>query len=121
MAKVKGVSPSTPTRKVRPAITPEAREQQMISLAVSLVEQRLLDGTASAQETSHYLKLAAQKERRELENEKLKLELELTKAKTESIKSQQRSEEMFEAAIRAFKGYSGQNNSDEEVDDYDEY
>lgn len=119
MAKVKGVSSLEPTRKVRPAITPEAREQQLIALAVDLVERRLLEGTASAQETTHYLKLASQKTR--LENEKIKLELELTKAKTDSIKSQQRSEEMFEAAIRAFKGYSGQNNSDEEVDDYDEY
>ena len=119
MAKVKGVSPSEPSRKVRPAITPEAREQQLIALAVDLVERRLLEGTASAQETTHYLKLASQKTR--LENEKIKLELELTKAKTDSIKSQQRSEEMFEEALRAFKGYSGQGRSDEEEDDYDEY
>lgn len=120
MAKARGVSSSTPSRKVRPAITPEAREQQLIALAVDLVEQRLLDGTASAQETTHYLKLASTKAK--LENEKIKLELELTKAKTESIKSQQRSEEMFEEALRAFKGYSGQANPiEEEEDDYDEY
>ena len=121
MAKARGVSSSTPIKKVRPAMTPEAREQQMIAMAVDLVEQRLLDGTASAQETSHYLKLAAQRERRELENEKLRLELELTKAKTDSIKSQQRSEEMFEEALRAFKGYSGQGRDEEEEDTYNEY
>ena len=117
MAKARGVSSSTPSRKVRPAITPEAREQQMIALAVDLVEQRLLDGTASSQETTHYLKLASQKTK--LENEKIKLELELTKAKTDSLKSQQRSEEMFKEALRAFKGYSGQGRDDEEEDDYD--
>lgn len=118
MAKARGVSSSTPSRKVRPAISPEAREQQLIALAVDLVEQRLLDGTASSQETTHYLKMASTKAR--LENEKIKYELELTKAKTESIKSQQRSEEMFEAAIRAFKGYSGQGR-DEEEDEDDEW
>ena len=117
MAKARGVSSSTPSRKVRPAITPEAREQQMIALAVDLVEQRLLDGTASSQETTHYLELASQKTK--LENEKIKLELELTKAKTDSLKSQQRSEEMFKEALRAFKGYSGQGRDDEEEDDYD--
>lgn len=120
MAKAKGVSPAASSVKIRPAITPEAREQQLIALAVDLVERRLLEGTASAQETTHYLKLASQKTR--LENEKIKLELELTKAKTDSIKSQQRSEEMMEAALKAFRGYSGQNNSEEEEEDeYYEY
>lgn len=120
MAKARGVSSSTPTKKVRPALTPEAREQQMIALAVDLVEQRLIEGTASSQETTHYLKLASTKSK--LENEKIKLEMELTKAKTKGIESQQRSEEMFQEALKAFKGYSGQTDpDDEEEDDYDEY
>ena len=46
---------------MRPALTPEARENQLISLAIDLVEQRLIDGTASAQETTHFLKLASRK------------------------------------------------------------
>ena len=48
MAKVK---PSTETkqRKLRPALTPEARENQLISLATDLVEKRLIEGTASSQ------------------------------------------------------------------------
>lgn len=119
MAKARGVSPTTSATKIRPAMTPEAREQQLIAMAVNLVEQRLLDGTASAQETTHYLKLASTKAK--LENEKIRLELELTKAKTDSIKSQQRSEEMFEEALRAFRGYSGQGRSDEEEDFDDGY
>ena len=43
MAKVKKAGSSNTTRKIRPALTPEARENQMIALAVDLVEQRLLE------------------------------------------------------------------------------
>ena len=46
MKKAKPISAKTEPRKIRPALTPEARENQLISLAVDLVEQRLLDGTA---------------------------------------------------------------------------
>ena len=59
-------------RKVRPALNPEARENQLIALAVDLVEQRLLDGTASSQETTHFLKLGSMKN--QLEMEKLREE-----------------------------------------------
>ena len=55
MAKAKKADSAKTTRKIRPALTPEARENQMIALAVDLVEQRLLDGTASSQETTHFL------------------------------------------------------------------
>ena len=39
----------------RPALTPDARENQMISLAMDLVEQRLRDGTASSAETTRLI------------------------------------------------------------------
>ena len=65
MKKVK--SSSEPVKKIRPALTPEARENQMISLAMDLVEQRLLNGTASSQETTHFLKLGTAKEKLERE------------------------------------------------------
>lgn len=91
--------------KTRPAITPEARENQMIALAMDLVEERLRNGTASSQETTHFLKLGTEKER--LERQKLEKENELLKAKAEAIKSSERSELLFAEAIRAFKGYSG--------------
>ena len=42
MAKVKKSQTST-TRKVRPALTPEARENQLIALATDLVEKRLIE------------------------------------------------------------------------------
>lgn len=105
MAKTKKTSPN-PSRKIRPALTPEARENQLISLAVDLVEQRLIDGTASSQETTHFLKLGSIKNR--LEMEKLEEENRLLKAKTESIQSQKRVEELYAEALNAMRSYAGQ-------------
>lgn len=99
----------------RPATTPEGREDQMIALAMDLVEQRLRDGTASSQETTHFLKAASRKSR--LEIEKLKEELELTKAKTEAIQSAKKVEELYAEAIKAFKTYSGQDGEEDEDQD----
>lgn len=99
----------------RPAMTPEGRENQLISLAVDLAEQQLFDGTASAQVITHYLKLGTT--RASLEREKLERENELLKAKTESLKAQQRNEEMFKQAIDAMRMYSGASEEpDEDVD-----
>ena len=97
----------------RPAITPEGRENQMISLAIDLAEQQLRDGTASSQVITHFLKLGTS--RAELEKEKLALENELTKAKTANIKAQERSDQMFKDAIEAMMRYQGRG------DEYDEY
>lgn len=102
MSKAKSINAQ---KKIRPALTPEARENQLISLAVDLVEQRLLDGTASSQETTHFLKLGSSKAR--LEKQKLEEELKLTSAKTENIKSQSRNEEFYEKVIKALKKYQG--------------
>ena len=113
MAKVKTTSSSEPKKKLRPALSPQARENQMISLAMDLVEQRLRDGTATSQETTHLLKLGSEKEIRE--REKLKEENKLLKAKTEAYQSQKKTEELFENAIRAMRSYSG--HGDEEYDD----
>ena len=112
MAKVKNTNSSGSTKKIRPALTPEARENQLISLAIDLVEQRLLDGTASSQETTHFLKLASRKAK--LENELLEAQTEMAKAKKDALQSQKRSEELFAEAIRAFKNYSGQDDEEDE-------
>lgn len=111
MAKTKKVSASDSSKKIRPALTPEARENQLIALAVDLVEQRLLDGTASSQETTHFLKLGSMKNR--LEMEKLKEENKLLQAKTESIQSAKRVEELYTEAINAMRLYSGNGGNDE--------
>lgn len=110
MAKVKESSTKS-TKAIRPALTPEARENQMIALAVDLAEQQLREGTASSQVITHYLKLGSTKER--LEKEKLEEENKLLRAKTENIKSMKRSEELMEEALRAFRQYNGQVDKDE--------
>ena len=117
MAKAKSTNTSNLNSKpMRPALTPEARENQLISLAVDLVEQRLRDGTASAQETTHFLKLASRKAK--LEAERAELENELIKAKTQSIRDQADIKTLYKEAIAAMRRYSGNGSSSEEEDDY---
>lgn len=89
----------------RPAKTPEARENHLISLAVDLAEKQLEDGTAKATTINHFLELATVK--KQLELEKLKKETELLEAKTESIESARRTESIYKEALDAFMRYSG--------------
>lgn len=122
MARVKSPVSSNPNQKpMRPATTPEAREQQLISLAVDLVEQRLRDGTASSQETTHFLKLASRKAK--LDTERAALENEMIKAKTQAIRDQADMKTLYKDAIEAMKRYSGNAgySHDEEEDDYYDY
>lgn len=95
----------TKKTKSLPALDPESRENQLISLAVNLAEEKLRDGTASNQLIVHYLKLGSTKER--LEKEKLEAENKLLKAKTETLESSKRSEELYAEAIKAITHYSG--------------
>lgn len=88
-----------------PAATVEARENQLIALAVDLAEKQLLDGSASSAVITHYLKLGTT--RAELEKEKLVRENELLKAKAENLKSQEHIEELYANAITAMKTYNG--------------
>ena len=111
MKKAKAVTSSKSSRKMRPALTPEARENQMISLAVDLAEQQLRDGTASSQVITHYLKLGSTKER--IEKEILEKQKELIEAKTQSLQSAQRIEELYKNALDAMRNYSGQGSSDD--------
>ena len=90
-------------RRQRPGKSVEARENQLISLAVDLAEKQLREGTASSQVITHFLKLGSTKEKLELE--KLKKENELLVAKTESLQSAKRVEELYAKAMDAFKGY----------------
>ena len=112
MAKAKPKSSKSSPRKIRPALSPEARENQMISLAVDLAEKQLIEGTASSQVITHYLKLGTMNHKLELE--KLEKENALLKAKTESLQSSQRMEELYADAIKAMQSYSGLGDSDED-------
>lgn len=101
--------------KFRPATSPEDQENRMIALSMDLVEERLRNGTATSQETTHFLKLGSTNAR--LEHERLVLENELLKAKTEALQSQKRVEELYEEALRSMKIYSGQIDEEDEFDD----
>lgn len=89
-----------------PAKTPEERENQLISYAVDLAERQLVDGTASSQVITHYLKASSTREK--LEQERLKNENILLVAKAEAMESVQRIEALYVEAMNAMRGYSGQ-------------
>ena len=111
MAKSKAVTNLNDAAPMRPAINPEARENQLISLATDLAEKQLREGTASSQVITHYLKLGSTKER--IEKEILEKQKELIVAKTESLQSSKRYEELVENALKAMRNYSGQGDPDE--------
>ena len=102
-----------------PARTPEARENQLISLAYDLAEARLREGTATSAEVVHFLKLGSLKERQELELNKKKMEL--MEAKTEALQSAKKVEELYGLAIAAMRRYSGAGDMEYEDDDPDLY
>ena len=97
--KVKSSESTSSSKKIRPALTPEARELQMISLAVDLAEKQLLEGTASSRE--------------KLEQERLAEENNLARAKVRAIDSTDEIKDLYKDAINAFRIYSGQGNDDD--------
>lgn len=105
MGKTVKVTPLDTKKPSRPAQSTEARENQMISLAIDLAEQQLRDGTASAQVISHYLKLGSTKMR--VEKEILEEQKKLIKAKTEALESARRVEELYKEAMEAMRTYTG--------------
>ena len=111
MAKAKTASSSETPRKRRPATTPEGRENQLISLAVDLAEKQLIEGTASSQVITHYLKLGSTRER--LEHELKMEEIKLARAKTEALQEQKEYKEIVEKALRAMRNYKGEGDPDE--------
>jgi hypothetical protein len=119
MEKVKAKKTQLQETKRRPALTPEARENQLISLAVDLAEKQLAEGTASSQVITHFLKLGSS--RADLEKEKIKHENELLRAKTESLESATRTEELYKNAVAAFRSYSGMSREGEDTYDGSNY
>lgn len=108
------------TKKQKPSMSPEGREQQLVQAAVDLAEKKIMDGTASSQVICHYLNLASPSYRNKREREEL--ENELIRAKVENLKSQTTSEKLYADAIKAFAVYNGQDLQDEdEEDEYEDY
>ena len=102
-------------RKARPAISPEARENQLISLAVDLAERQLMDGSASSQVITHFLRLGTT--RAELEKEKLKRENKVLEAKAKAYESSEEIKTLYENALKAMRDYSGAG----DPEDYEDY
>lgn len=105
-------------RRSAPATTEDEREKQLISLAVGLAEQQIIDGTASSQVITHFLKLGSTKEK--IQKDILEEEKKLIKARTESLESAKRVEELYTKALDAMRAYGGHTNKQEEDDDYDD-
>lgn len=116
MSNTKQTKAKQPSKKRRPALTPEARENQLISLAVDLAEQQLMDGTATSQVITHYLKLGSSKNK--LEQEILKEQAKLIKAKTENLEAIQRQDELYKEALEAMRRYSPQNWNENDDEQY---
>ena len=115
MGRKKATIPSKElVKQLRPATTPEARENRLVSLAFDAAEQQLLDGTASSQVITQVLKLGSSTER--LNRQILELKKELIEEQTKSLRSQQRTEELFEKAMQAFARYSGKDNEEYDED-----
>jgi hypothetical protein len=105
MASRRASEPEEPASRRRPATTPEGRENQMIALAVNLAEKQMLEGTASAQVISHYLKLGSSRE--QLEKERIQHENELMAVKKDAIANAANMETLFSEAIAAMRSYKG--------------
>lgn len=112
MAKRKAIESMDPPKSLPPALTLEGRENQLIAAAYDLVEQRILDGTASSQETTHFLKMGSSKA--VLERDKLREENKLLRAKTDALKAQVNNEALLEKALKAFRSYRGEDEGEED-------
>jgi hypothetical protein len=96
--------------KSHPALTPEDRENQLISLAMDRAEQQLRDGTASSQVITHFLRRGTIEA--ELQLEKLKKENALLEAKKNAIESAENMEKVYSEAIKAMQRYRGINDGE---------
>lgn len=99
-------------KKSRRGTTPEARERQLVALAVDLAEQQMREGTASAQVITHFLKLGSSRE--SLEQKRLEYEIEMTKAKTSQIANQEQTEKLMQDALAAMSKYRGEQPNEQE-------
>ena len=95
---------------MRPALTPEGREKQLISLAIDLAEKQMRDGTASAQVITHYLKASSERDR--LEQSLINKKMTLIDSQIEAIQSTKKTEELYRNALTAMRNYAGNDPDD---------
>jgi hypothetical protein len=97
-----------------PATTLEGREDQLIAAAMDLVEKRIHNETASAQETVHFLRLGSV--RNQLEMDKIRSENLVLQSRVKEMESRKSTEELYRKALNAIRGYQG---LEPEEDEYD--
>lgn len=114
MAKHKAIDLEEQRKPLPPVLTVEGRENQLIAAAYDLVEKRIIEGTASSQEVTYFLKLGSSKTR--LENAKLTEEVTHLRAKTEALQAQISNEALLDKALKAFRSYRGE--TEDEDDEY---
>ena len=97
-----------------PATTPQARENQLVSMAYDAAEKQIRSGNASSQLLTHFLKLGTAKEG--LERQKLEAENKLLAARVENMLSNSKIEELYAKAIGAMRQYQGSEVEEEYLD-----
>jgi len=115
MATRRPTEPKGKTTRRPPATTPQGRENQLIVSAYDLAEKQILDGTASSQVITHFLKMGSSREK--VDQYKIEMEVELLEAKKEALASQARVEELYGEAIKAMRSYAGHEDPEELIDD----
>lgn len=105
-------------KSLPPVLTVEGRENQLIAAAYDLAEQRILNGTASSQELTYFLKAGSSEMRLKLK--KLEEENTLLRAKTAALEAQVNNEALLERALKAFRSYRGEGEGEDE-DEEDPY
>lgn len=116
MSRRKATESPEPPKSLPPTLTLEGRENQLIAASYDLAEKRILEGTASSQELTYFLKAGSSKTRLELE--KLRNENGLLRAKIEALEAQVNNEALLEKAFKAFRSYRGEDEGEE--DEYED-
>lgn len=116
MSKRKAIDLDETPKSLPPALTLEGRENQLIAAAYDLVEQRILNGTASSQEVTHFLKAGSSEMRLKLK--KLEEENVHLRAKTAALEAQVNNEALLEKALKAFRSYRGEEDDEGEDEEY---
>ena len=93
-------------RKRAPALTPEQRNNQLISMSFDAAEAMILSGKGTSQLLVHFLK--QQTARDNLELAKLELEGQLLRARTDSIAAGGDMRDLVQQAIQAMTEYKGE-------------
>lgn len=99
-----------------PALSLEAREQQLKNLAMNEAEKMIRDGQATSQLITTILKMDMHKDR--LEKEQMEKDIALKDARIAELEASKSREQLYEEVIAAMKTYSGNDDSDNGDDEY---